>query len=367
MPNNAKILLIGPLPDPINGCSLANQTFLKYLIKHNCSVDTINTSMESDIQGVQGQFSWSKILVFIKVYFELFKTLKADVIYMTPGQSFWGILKYAPFIVFSYLLRKPIVMHIHGNYLGTQYRLLSGFKKIVFKFLVSRSRAGIVLSKSLRDNFNGLLNQKNVFIVENFANNELIFSERIEKNKTQLNILWLSNLMKEKGILDFLDALILLKDRNVVFKAKIAGKIEDGLEKEVICRLDQLQGRAEYIGVVKDQKKINALIESNLFIFPTYYTMEGQPISLIEAMATGNIILTTDHAGIPDIVSQVNGYLVEPKNVNTLAEKINFISSNLSSEIEKFSFVNQQYVINYFTEIAFSEKILKIINDVHKN
>lgn len=360
-----KVLLIGPLPNPINGCSLANQTFLEYLKKqNNFQIKTINTNTDPKIQGVQGQFNWVKLFSFIKVYFEVFKVLTAKIVYITPGQSFWGILKYAPFILLAWLLNKPIIMHIHGNYLGTQYQLLNGIKKQIFKFLVSRSTAGIVLSSSLKENFNGLLEQDKVFIVENFANNNLISKEIIQKNSSQLNLLWLSNLMEEKGILDFLDALILLKKRCVNFEAKLAGKIEDGLEKIIDEKITELGNSVEYLGVILGEQKKDQLVSSNVFVFPTYYTMEGQPISLIEAMATGNIIVTTDHAGIPDVVSHDNGYLIKPRDINDLVDNLENISKNLAHEIEKFSASNQIYVKKNFTEDAFGQKIMNIILNI---
>ncbi|NNH38933.1 glycosyltransferase family 4 protein [Acinetobacter terrae] len=362
---NLKILLIGPLPDPINGCSLANQTFLEYLKKqNNCQIKTINTNTDPKIQGVQGQFNWIKLFGFIKVYFEIYKIFIAKNIYMTPGQSFWGVLKYAPFIMLAWLLKKPIIMHIHGNYLGTQYQLLSGIKKKIFKFLVSRSSAGIVLSRSLHDNFNGLLTKDKIYIVENFANDELISSEVIRKNSDQLKLLWLSNLMEEKGILYFLDALILLKNRNVPFEVKLAGKIEDGLEQNIHQKLTELGESAEYLGVVYGEQKKAQLLAANVFVFPTYYTMEGQPISLIEAMATGNIIVTTDHAGIPDIVGSENGYLLKPRDIASLVDQLENIANNLHQDIEKFSEFNQAYVKHNFTEEVFGQKIMNIIVNI---
>lgn len=360
-----KVLLIGPLPNPVNGCSLANQTFLEYLKKQAIvQVTTINTNTDPNIQGVQGQFGWAKFFSFIKVYLEIYKIINVQSVYMTPGQSFWGVLKYAPFILLSWILNKPIIMHIHGNFLGTQYRLLKGIRQKIFKFLVSRSSAGIVLSDSLKENFSGLLESGKVFIVENFANNELILDSVVQKEATLLKILWLSNLMEEKGILDFLDALITLQNKGTKFEVRLAGKIEEGLEKTIQQKINKLGSHVEYLGAVYGVEKKTLLIESNVFVFPTYYTMEGQPIALIEAMATGNVIVTTNHAGIPDIVGSENGYLLQPRDITSLVNQLETISQNLSREIDKFSEYNQTYVKHNFTEDAFGKKIMDIILNI---
>lgn len=44
---------------------------------------------------------------------------------------------------------------------------------------------------------------------------------------------------------------------------------------------------------------------------PTRYPNEGQPISILEAMGNGMFIITTDHAGIPDIVGTENGIVLK--------------------------------------------------------
>lgn len=47
------------------------------------------------------------------------------------------------------------------------------------------------------------------------------------------------------------------------------------------------------------------------FALPTRYPNEGQPISILEAMGNGMFIITTDHAGIPDIVDTENGIVLK--------------------------------------------------------
>ncbi|WP_288390601.1 glycosyltransferase family 4 protein [uncultured Acinetobacter sp.] len=352
--------LIGPLPDPVNGCSLANKVFVKHANQSGLKVIEINTSVEH-IHGNQGEFSWKKVLHFISVYFQLLKILDMDVVYITPGQTFFGVFKYSPFILLSIFLKKPYVIHVHGNYLGTQYSLLKGYKKKIFKFLLSKATFGIVLSKSLIDNFKGILPIENVYIVENFAEDFLIENNPPSKEIKKLKILWLSNLMKEKGIFDFLDALEQLKEKNIDFEAKIAGKIEVGLEDTLAIRFEQLNRFVDYVGTVHGESKKNLLKDANVFVFPTYYSMEGQPISIIEAMATGNIVVSTNHAGIPDIVSNSNGYLIPTKNVEMMVETLEKISNQLETDVLRFSAHNIEYARQNFSEKVFANKIIDVL------
>ena len=361
-----KILLIGPFPEPINGCSLANEVLLKQLcLDKKNSVESVNTNSKNISSENVGQFSLSKVLSFLKVYKQIFKIRKSDVIYTTPGQTFYGIVKYIPFYFCCLLFNKPYLIHVHGNHLGNEYKSLVGLKKRVFSYYIKKATAGIVLSNSLKSNFKGLMHNDKVFVAENFAQDNLTLKIHKIKSTDKLRLLYLSNLMEEKGILDFLDSLMLLKKEGIVFSADIAGKIEDESEEIIKNKFEDLKGFIKYHGVVSGQNKIDLLEKANIFILPTYYRMEGQPISLIEAMATGNIIITTMFSGIPDIVSEKNGFFVEAKKAENIFDVLVKINKDLENYVVQFSESNMHYVQANFTENQFATKILNVMHKIN--
>lgn len=360
-----KILIIGPFPEPINGCSLANDVLLNNLIKQGFNVSTINTAVNL-ISSKQGtEFSIKKVFNFLKTYLLISKICYSNVVYTTPGQTFFGILKYAPFYICCILLKKPYIIHVHGNYLGKEYRRLLGFKKYLFGYFIRKSSAGIVLSESLRNNFDGLLENVKVHVIKNFVQKEFTSIE-VAKKDDKLRILYLSNIMLEKGIFELLDSLKFLSERGTDFELVIAGKVEKGIEDFFKQTLSSFGDNVKYIGTVYGKEKKEVLVNANMFVLPTYYSMEGQPISILEALATGNIIISTKHGGIPDIISDNNGFLIEPKSVEQLTDILTKVSSNLPNYIDKFSFVNVEYVKRNFTEDNFTFNIIDVINEVSK-
>jgi glycosyltransferase involved in cell wall biosynthesis len=89
--------------------------------------------------------------------------------------------------------------------------------------------------------------------------------------------------------------------------------------------------------------------------------MEGQPISIIEAMATGNLILTTKHAGIPDICTEENAIFCKKNNVEDLTDKILFLINNINF-IQTIATHNYKQASIKFTQDNFikdADKILK--------
>lgn len=361
-----RILLAGPLPEPVNGCSYANDVFRRHATSLGDAFEFINTATPV-ISAQQGRFSWRKVYASLRCYFGLPKVFRCDVLYLTPGQTFFGLLKYAPYMELALIFRKPYVIHLHGNHLGRQFAELRGFRRKLFRRYVAGAGAGIVLSESLRRNFAELLPPVRVFVVENFAGNEIFEVDLLNKSRDSLEILWLSNLMREKGIFELLEALSRLKAEGIEFKARIAGRMESGLEEVLRRQLSVLAPAVEYLGPVAGRAKTELLMQSNVFVLPTYYTMEGQPIALLEAMASGNIIVTTCHAGIPDIVDESNGYMLPVRDVSALADCLRHIARNLPEEVRRMSARNREKAKLRFTEQAFTMKILDVLKFVLAN
>lgn len=326
--------------------------------------DSINTNT-AEINGEQGhRFSWRKAIAFLHTYAGLKKVGKADVVYLTPGQTFFGLLKYAPFMLACLLLRTPYVIHVHGNHLGTHYAQLGGMKRCIFHYFLSRAAAGIVLSASLRANFHDLLPASRIFVVENFAGQDLYALPQPAKPQDMLRILYLSNLMREKGILELLDALSTLQAQGITFHATLAGQLEAGIGPEVQSRLHKLGNAVHYAGLLSGQAKADALRQANVFVLPTYYAMEGQPISLLEGLATGNIIVTTRHAGIPDIIDESNGCLVPVRDSSAIAEVFADIAADIPAHLARYSAHNMAYAASRFTEKSFTDGILAVLQRV---
>ncbi|GAB4033237.1 glycosyltransferase family 4 protein [Spirosoma gilvum] len=358
-----RVLIIGPIAPPTSGCSLANKVIYNNLkLDNNIKVNIINTNINGDLSKKVGEFSLKKIISFLSIYTQIFKILTSDVVYTTPGQSFWGILKYIPFYFLSFFLKKPYIIHIHGNYLGHQMSLLKSFKKLIFSYFIKRASAGIVLSNSLKANFNELLDYNKIFAIENFAEDIYTSSGISYKNKKNLNILYLSTLMLEKGIIDLLDSLILLKESNLEFSVNIAGSLEDSIKDIFFQKFEVLGEFAKYHGVVEGAKKQMLLQQANVFILPTYYRMEGQPISLIEAMLSGNIIVTTNFSGIPDIVTEKNGFFVKARDIENISSVLQKINKNLPFYIDTIGDYNIKYAKSNFSEYNFIKKIKDMLN-----
>jgi len=88
-----RILLIGPFPEPTTGVSLANQVVYDELSKNSAfEVSKVNTSFSSFDEKL-GAVSIKKLWFYLKLQVYFLKVFHNDIIYITPGQTFFGLRK----------------------------------------------------------------------------------------------------------------------------------------------------------------------------------------------------------------------------------------------------------------------------------
>ena len=162
-----------------------------------------------------------------------------------------------------------------------------------------------------------------------------------------------------KGIVEVLESLKKLEALDINYEAVIAGTF-DASNEELFYRYFNELENTQYVGVVSGNRKKELLLWANIFILPTYL-MEGQPISIIEAMATSNVIITTRMVGILDIVQEKSGYFVDPKNVESIVSVLKYLNANKDS-MKTIGAYNKNLFVENFTVQHFEKNLKKILN-----
>jgi glycosyltransferase involved in cell wall biosynthesis len=134
-------------------------------------------------------------------------------------------------------------------------------------------------------------------------------------------------LIAKKGFADLIRACGLLAESGKLFQCEIIG--EGPLENELRAQIDQrnLQDRVALSGAKPQREVRQRLAAASVFVLPSVVDahggMDNLPTVIMEAMATGLPVISTDVAGIPEMVVQnETGFLVRPGNAVVLAGAI---------------------------------------------
>lgn len=355
------LLIIGPFPLPYTGLNIANDVVFEFMKNEFKHVGTIDMEINRGLDNSIGKWRWYKLKMII-TYFHAYKILKADIVYFTIGQSFLGIIKYAPFIMLSSILNKRKVVHLHGNAIGNNFENFNRFKQIIARMCLKSFDRSIVLSRAMIKNFEPFMSLKSIHTVNNFV--KLDFVLPANKLNSNYKILFLSNLLPAKGIYVFLDAVKILNKIKPDVEVMIAGSISSDYP-DVLPTMKNLKN-VTYYGTVSGMEKTKLYQDADVFCLPTLNEHEGQPLAILEAISNGCYIVASDVPGISDVIGGVNGELIKGIDKNNLSQA--FIKAIKNQERLEVVKSNNRELSKDFTIDRFGHNILKVLTyeDAHK-
>lgn len=335
---------------------------------------------------IVGKFSLLKMFRSFKTVVEVWiKLPSVRNVYLTNSLSKIGFIRDLLIIFPAYILRKRIVLHVKSGGYGDFYRAQTGFFKKLIERTISRATKIIVLGESLRNQFSFLTgNPGKVCVVYNGLPYPLFPAQIIHKEfvpgEKNIRILYLSNMIRSKGYLVLLEACKLLKDQN--FRnfecnfcgnfVETVGEIPEGgnVDKEThfkdLISGWGLQDHVRYLGMVSGEDKIDILNNSELFVLPTNFPWEGQPVSIVEALAFGIPVISTNYRSIPEqVIDGYNGYLVDFDNPRQIAEKILLLANNPEIYREFSEHAREHFQANFSRE-SHLQKIIPIITGTER-
>lgn len=182
-------------------------------------------------------------------------------------------------------------------------------------------------------------------------------------SKTRTNLLYLSRVEIGKGVFELLDAFKILKARNPAYTLTIGGDGPDLEALKAYAKELQLQD-VVFTGFLKGQAKVDCYRGGDIFCFMSY--TEGMPNAVLEALAMGLPVVSSDAGGLKDILrDRENGFIVLPDQ-NAPAKK-KFNPQAVADAIEKLvatpelheriSTVNWRYARHRFAAPVVAKRI----------
>lgn len=350
------------MPPPVHGASMMG----KYIHDSQTINDAFdckyfNLTLARNLQDI-GKGGLRKLFDFIKQITTLCKIVRAEkpnLCYVTPNAK--GGAFYKDFLIVMMLKKmgRTVIIHYHNKGVSTrQNKFIDDF---VYRHFFKHLKV-ILLADTLYNDVHKYVKREDVYICPNGIPATL----KLEKKEHDVfNILFLSNMMREKGVWDLVDACKILKDKGLNFHCHFIGKWNDISEEVFNNRIKalSLQNYVNAYGAKYGIDKNEFFQIADVFAFPTFYNNECFPLVLLEAMEQGITCISCNEGGISGIIDDGQTGFVVPKNQpEILAEKLELLinNHNLCNEMgnagrKKFE---QEFTLNQF-----EKRITGILND----
>ncbi|MEP6674211.1 MAG: glycosyltransferase family 4 protein [Ferruginibacter sp.] len=232
--------------------------------------------------------------------------------------------------------KRQVVLHITGlgitfSVKTLKYRFLKWTSKLLYFFQFLRADTIIVQNPDDINDFLGKrLFKKTIHLIKGSGVNTNVFcplidgQKRISNGFPRLKFICVSRLLWEKGIKELTDAFSQLpKDIQKKVELNIVGWPDADNPRRVSHDfINSFTGNETIFFSGKSENVASLLQHSDVFIYPSYYR-EGIPRSVLEAMAVGMPIITTDIPGCNlTTINGYNGFLIEPQSIDTIKQAI---------------------------------------------
>ena len=194
--------------------------------------------------------------------------------------------------------------------------------------------------------------------------NQFCYTPEPEEGK--IKVILTARMIVEKGVFLLTEAAERLRSK---YEGKVQFLLVGGLDDhpgaitkeqlDAVCDGEYIQ----WLGYRTDVRDL--LKQCHIMAFPSYY-MEGLPKSLIEADAIGRPIITSNSVGCKEtLVDGYNGFLIQPKDVDALTEKLDLLLSDKNLRV-KMGKNARKYAEDYFSIEVVKERHLAIYDELVK-
>jgi len=357
-----KIVLVGPIPPPFGGIpKYVNDLYYSSFLKNNYNIELFNTAIPKSLRrhdklNERSYFSFLsdgllpgfKLIKYTLSTFKAFRDailLKKPQIVQVFTSSFWGFWRSCIYILVAKHFKVKVIFSLL-NAIDVFWDESSFLSRYLIRAILNRCDYILVQSKGIK-NFIKKITKTPVVAIYNGINlkeyDNLLIKNQLGKS-SRVQIVFLGALTKNKGVFDLINASSMIDKDNIFYIFIGSGDIKRlkkyGKKKGIYNQL-------VFKGNISDKEKVKILMNSNVFVLPSY--AEGQPLAILEAMCSGLPIISTNVGSIPEIIKEgINGFIVEPGDVENLAEKIKFLIENkkVTDEISENNYVSARKLYN---------------------
>lgn len=322
------VVVAGYFPPPQTGGTLATER-LASLLEDAVPVERLSLQPEGGLGSVAAGASrpYARSVAYFRAAQSwrrrLQRPLRAVLWASVSGQP-WGHLRDVLLVLPSLPRRRPVFAVVHWGRFAALHA--HPWLRPTLRLLVRRMAGFVFLDPALADACRGFIPDSKRFVVPNTPHP--VFAAPLDEPRDPPNETWrllfVANMLREKGWETVLQAAGLLRDRGTPFRLTFAGGWPSDDEREAFDALvaaHRLRPFVEHLGPVHDPAALRELYRTHdVLLLPTFYPTEAQPLVVVEALACGTPVVTTRQGGLGGMFTDgEEGVFVPPNDPEALA------------------------------------------------
>lgn len=329
------VIVAGFFPPPITGQGIATERLAELLGQEHQIIKVNLREDESDLDlKVQG-----RVLEKVNGYIQAGRRLKtairkhpeATVLWTAISPQLLGHIRDNFSIMPQYLTTNKVYGVVHW---GRFAQLFQSYQtSFTAKKMLKRLEGLVFLNEDRASDCKQWVPADKRFVIPNTLDDEVICAagevfvkQQSVKERDEIRLLFLSHMIKEKGYLDVLEAIRILNQKQIPVQATFAGQWiseNDKVQFNSFLETHNLTSVVKHLGPIKNRSEVKKLhLASDVFLLPSYM-IEGQPLSIVEAMNAGSPVITSNLGGVIDMISHgKEGFCVEPKKPEEIAAAV---------------------------------------------
>jgi glycosyltransferase involved in cell wall biosynthesis len=373
-----KLLVFAHTPPPFHGQSYMVKLMLDGFqreargMEPNLRVFHVDAKLSSNLEAI-GKFQLWKVFRLLAycahAYFHRFVN-RTDIFYYVPAPGLRAAV-YRDWIVMFFCrpVFKKIIFHWHAaglaEWLETSAR---EWERKITHWLLDDADLSIVLSdfgqadakrfspRNIEIVANGIPDPCPGFETSVLPERQRRLRERAEGARTTYTVLFVGACTAAKGLFAALDGIALLNGRlrqrqsSIGVKFVVAGDFASKQERqqfqERVAQSD-LNGALPtepivcYQGFVAGEEKSELFSRADCLCFPTRYSAEGQPVTILEALAFGMAIVATRWRSIPELLNRAEARMTDDQNSKAIASALEAMLTTNAAEINRRVFLER--------------------------